>query len=293
MNKLQGIIPACVTPFVDDRAAPRAMAHNIALWLESGVDGFLIFGSTGEFVYVEDDERQPVLAAAREAIPADKLMLVGCGGESALRTLRYLQQAAAAGADAALVVTPVYYTRNRTDSQRAFYRYLADHSPLPLLIYNVPPFTAYELPVDVVLELAQHPNIVGIKESSGNVRRLSDEMTGAPAGFAAFSGNPNAVFQALALGAVGAILAFGNIIPEHFVGIRHAVQAQDMARAASLQAAVSRLHRDISRYGIPAIKAIMAARGFEPGAPRLPLLPLDDDERRQVLAAWETCMAAQ
>lgn len=292
MNPLHGIIPACVTPFIDDHASPEAMAANIERWLPTGVDGFLIFGSTGEFVYVDDDERQPVLEAARAAIPPHKTMLVGCGGESRRRTLRYLRQAAETGADAALVVTPVYYTRGRSAAQRAFYQTIAEHSPLPVLMYNVPPFTAYELPVDLILELAQQPNIIGIKDSSGDPKRVSRQLAQAPADFAIFSGNPNALLQALAMGAAGGILAFGNIIPEVIVALAQAVQANDLPRAASLQMALSSLHSEIADYGIPGIKAILEHRGLAPGHPRLPLLPLSPEQRQQTIAAWERCMAA-
>lgn len=292
MNHLHGIIPACITPFFDDVASPQAMARNIERWLQTGVHGLLIFGSTGEFVYIDEAERAPVLEAARAAIPEDKIMLVGCGGESVRRTMRYLHEAAATGADAALVVTPVYYTRGRTAAQRAFYQTLADNSPLPILFYNVPPFTAYELPVELILELAHHPNIVGIKDSSSNPRRVSLQIAHAPSDFAIFCGNPNGQLQALAMGAAGGILAFGNIIPEILVQLYDAVQAGDIATAARLQMAVSKLHSEISAYGIPGIKAILAHRGFSAGQPRSPLLPLPPEQTQQAIAAWETAITS-
>lgn len=290
--KLHGILPACVTPFVDGRADAAAMQENIARWLETGVHGFVIFGSTGEFPYLEDEERGTILAAARAAIPEDKIMLAGCGAESTERTLRYLREAAAHGVQAALVVTPVYYTRGNTEAQRRYYLDLAEASPIPILIYNVPAFTAYELPVELVLELAQHPNIAGIKDSSNYGRRAVIEVAEGPEDFAVFSGNPNYVFPALAMGAAGSITAFANIIPELMVAIYRAVQAGDMATAARLQVAVSRLHWEIGPLGSPALKAILEHRGFRPGRPRRPLLPLSPDERARAVAAWERAMQA-
>ncbi|MCX7854053.1 MAG: dihydrodipicolinate synthase family protein [Caldilineales bacterium] len=136
---LGGILPACITPFDNGRIAPGAMAENIGRWLESGLDGVLVFGSTGEYVYLTDDERRPLLAAARRAVPSDRLFLVGCGAESTATALRYLREAADEGADAALVVTPVYYTRGDTAAQRRHYTHLADHSPIPVLLYSVAP----------------------------------------------------------------------------------------------------------------------------------------------------------
>ncbi|NOX63474.1 MAG: dihydrodipicolinate synthase family protein [Chloroflexi bacterium] len=292
MMKLEGVIPACVTPFVDGRASPEAMKANIGRWLELGVHGLLVFGSTGEFPYVEDEEREPILRVAREAIPSDRLFLVGCGAESEPRARRYVQQAADVGADAALVVTPVYYTRGKSEAQREFYQALAESSPIPILLYNVPAFTAYELPVEIIVELSRHPNIVGVKDSSNNPRRVATELRLCAEDFAVFCGSPTLAFQCLALGAVGGVFAFGNIIPEILVRLYDAVRAGDMERAAGLQAAVTHLSVEIGAWGIPAIKAILAHRGFQPGRPRPPLRPLSPTQAEQAIAVWEEVMAS-
>ena len=287
---LRGIIPACITPFIDGQANADAMQHNIAHWLSAGVHGLLVFGSTGEFPYVDDNERRAILQAARAATPPDRLLLVGCGAESTRQTLRNLQWAAEDGADAALVVTPVYYTRGKTAAQRRHYLSLADASPLPVLLYTVPAFTAYDLPVDLILELARHPNIVGMKESGGDLRKVTTLAIQKPDDFALLAGSPNLIFPALTLGAAGSITALANIIPEIMVAVWDAVQAGELARAAALQKVVTQLYNDIIGYGIPGYKAILAQRGFMPGEPRSPLTPLAAEAAPSAIRAWEQAM---
>ncbi len=288
--KLQGIIPACVTPFIDGKANPDAMQHNIARWLDAGVHGLLIFGSTGEFPYVEEDERRSLLQAARAVTPPDRLLLAGCGAESTQQTLRNLEWAAEDGADAALVVTPVYYTRGKVEAQRHYFLTLAEKSPIPVLIYNVPAFTVYDLPIDLILELAQHPNIGGMKESSGDLSRVTTLAANRPADFALFAGSPNLVFPALSLGAIGSITALGNVIPEIMVAIWNAVLDGDLVRAAALQKVVTQLYNDVVAFGIAGYKAILQHRGFMPGDPRAPLLPLAAEPAQKAVLAWEQAM---
>ncbi len=291
--RFQGIVPACVTPFIDDKASPEAMQANIRHWLEKGVHGFLIFGSTGEYVYLEDEERRQILQAARAAIPSDRFLLVGCGAESTRQTLRQLAWAAEDGADAALVVTPVYYTRGDTEAQRRHYLTLAEQSPLPILLYTVPAFTAYDLPIPLIQELAAHPNIVGIKDSSGDLKRvvMGIHTQEHEEDFTLFAGNPNLAYPALIMGAAGSITAFANIIPEMMVSLWHAVQERDLMRAAALQRAITELHSKLAPLGfIPAIKTILNYRGWQGGQPRLPLAPLDEEAGQRAIAAWREAM---
>ena len=288
---LHGIVPACVTPFIDDQASPEAMQRNILRWLETGVHGFLVFGSTGEFMYLEEEERRAVLQAAREVIPQERFLLAGCGAESTLQTMRNLVWAAEDGADAALVVTPVYYTRGKTDAQRRHFLTLADESPIPILLYTVPAFTAYDLPLDLIAELAEHPNIIGIKDSSGDLKRVTLQLhIQETQNFVLFAGNPNLAFPALSMGAGGSITAFANIVPEIMVSLWDAMQKKDLVRAAALQRAITELHGRIGPMGIPAIKALLEYRGFRGGLPRLPLAPLDDASREVAITAWKQAM---
>lgn len=266
------------------------MSANVSRWLAAGVHGVLVFGSTGEYVYLEDGERRDLLQAARDAVPQDRLLFVGCGAESTTVALRYLREAAADGADAALVVTPVYYTRGNTEAQRYHFETLADQSPIPVLLYTVSPFTAYDLPVDLILDLARHPNIVGIKDSSSDLKRVALQLTAAPAEFAIFSGSPDLAFAALSMGAAGSIMAYGNIVPEIMVSLWDAVGTGDLPRAVHLQRTVSAMGGSLGRFGIPGIKAVLNHRGFVAGEPRAPLRPLDASSTAAAVAAWARAM---
>src|ERR1051325_7347232 len=186
---LNGIFPACVTPFdANGDVSPKKFAANVARWEQFGLHGYLVLGSTGEFAYLEEAERNQILEGARKAIPSHKTMMVGAGAESTRLTIKYCKQAAEHGADCVLVVTPVYYTRGKDEAQRRFFLDVADASPLPVLVYNVPPFTSYNIAPELVAKLSAHPNIVGMKDSAGDVGQLADTVRLAKPGFSVFTG---------------------------------------------------------------------------------------------------------
>jgi dihydrodipicolinate synthase/N-acetylneuraminate lyase len=172
---LQGIFPAVTTPFYSDGAVYyRKIEHNIDRYSRTPVAGMVILGSTGEAVMLSDDERREVLRESIEAAAPEKVMIAGTGAESVIETLRLTEYAAQLKYDAALVRTPHFYRpQMKPETLLAFYRTVADRSPLPVLLYTVPPFTAYDLPLEVIAALAEHPNVIGIKESSGNVEKVA------------------------------------------------------------------------------------------------------------------------
>ena len=171
---LQGIFPAVTTPFYPDGAVYyKKIEHNIDRYSRTPVAGMVILGSTGEAVMLSDDERRDVLRAAADAAAPEKVLIAGTGAESVAETLKLTEHAAALKYDVALVRTPHFYRpQMKPEVLLGFYRMVADRSPLPVLLYTVPPFTAYDLPLEVIVELAEHPNIIGIKESSGNVEKV-------------------------------------------------------------------------------------------------------------------------
>lgn len=171
---LHGVFPPITTPFYPDgNVYFKKLEHNVERYSRTPVAGIVVLGSTGEAVMLSDSERRDVLKSAREASAPNKVLIAGTGIESAIETLRLTEYAAELGYDAALVRTPHFYRKQmHAANLLAFYRTVADRSPLPVLIYNVPPFTAYDIPAEVVVELAEHPNIVGIKESSGDVEKV-------------------------------------------------------------------------------------------------------------------------
>lgn len=172
---LQGIFPAVTTPFYPDGAVYyKKIEHNMDRYSRTPVAGMVVLGSTGEAVMLSDDERRDVLRAAAEATAPEKVLIAGTGAESVIETLRLTEHAARLKYDVALVRTPHFYRpQMKPEAMLAYYRTVADRSPLPVLLYTVPPFTAYDLPLELITELAEHPNIVGIKESSGNVEKVA------------------------------------------------------------------------------------------------------------------------
>lgn len=173
---LEGIFPAITTPFYPDgRLYLRKLEHNVDRYSHTPVAGLVVLGSTGEAVMLGDEESREVLRVARRAAAPGKVLLAGVARESVTETLRLAEFAAGQHYDAVLVRTPNYYAPQMHSVEiLTYYCTIADHSALPVVIYSIPKFTHYEMPVDVIAELAQHPNIIGLKDSSGNVERLAE-----------------------------------------------------------------------------------------------------------------------
>src|SRR5215472_13708142 len=172
---LQGIFPAMTTPFYPEGGVYyKKIEHNVDRYSRTPVAGMVVLGSTGEAVMLSDEERREVLRVTAEVAGAEKVLVAGVGAESVIETLRLTEYAATLKYDVALVRTPHFYRpQMKPEALLAFYRTVADRSPLPVLLYTVPPFTAYDLPIEVIVALAEHPNIIGIKESSGNVEKVA------------------------------------------------------------------------------------------------------------------------
>jgi 4-hydroxy-2-oxoglutarate aldolase len=177
---LQGIFPPVTTPFYPDgNVYFKKLEANIDRYSKTPVAGIVALGSTGEAIFLSDQERRDVLKSIREAAAPNKVLIAGTGSESAIDTLRLTDYAAELGYDAALVRTPFYFKKQmQPPNILAFYRTVADRSPLPVMIYSVPPFTGYDMPAELVIELADHPNIIGIKESGANVEKVRRMVEG-------------------------------------------------------------------------------------------------------------------
>jgi len=171
---LHGIFPPITTPFYPDgRVYLKKLEHNVDRYSKTPASGIVVLGSTGEAIMLSDDERRDVLSVARECCAPHKVLIAGTGAESAFETLRWTEYAAKLGYDVALIRTPHFYRpQMQPANQLTFYRTLADRSPIPVLIYSVPVFTNYDMPEELIAELAEHPNLIGIKESSGDVEKV-------------------------------------------------------------------------------------------------------------------------
>ena len=282
---LRGVFPPIPTPFDGEgRVNLAALAENLQRWNECGLAGYVVLGSNGEPVYVNEEEKVRVWQSARAVIPADKLMIAGTGCESTEHTIQLTRVAAEAGADAALVVTPHYFSAQMTRaSLLRHYRALADSSPIPVLLYNVPKFTNVDMDAATVAEGSHHPNIVGIKDSSGNVAKLGDLVRLVSPGFQVLVGTGAVFFAGLALGAVGGVLALANVAPRECVEMMRLYEGGQWEEAAELQRRLLPVNAAVTaRFGIPGLKAALDLLGYYGGPVRSPLLDLGAAEKETV-----------
>ena len=282
---LKGVFPPIPTPFdKDGEVHHRALIENLERWNEYDLAGYVVLGSNGEGVYLDAQEKVPVWETARRAISPGKLLIAGTGCESTRGTIALTREAAQAGADAALVVTPHYYGAKMTpDSLVHHYEAVADASPIPILIYNVPKFTNVNVSAATIARAARHPNIVGVKDTSGNITQLADTVRLAGPGFQVLAGAAGFFFAGLAVGAVGGILALANIAPARAIELYRLFQAGRWDEAGELQRQVIPVNAAVtSGYGIAGLKATLDMLGYYGGPVRSPLLDLSDSERQAV-----------
>jgi 4-hydroxy-2-oxoglutarate aldolase len=350
---LHGIFPPITTPFYPDEAIYfRKLAQNVEQYSRGPLAGIVVEGSTGEAILLSDGERRDVLKCAREAASNEKVLIAGTGIESAIETLRLTEYACDIGYDIAMVRTPHYYKGQMANpaNMLAFYRFVADRSPLPIVIYNFPQATGYDIPAPVVMELAEHPNLIGIKESSGSIEKVQKMVDGTrhikrkatvtetfsavtgrmmkaaisatadadggaivpvgalagttsvskpssagvkivgglktrekEVGFQVLVGAAHKLEPSLAVGAVGAILAFADCAPTACYEIYAAWKDGDITLAQEKQERVAKAaERIVGELSIPGVKYAMDFNGFYGGPPRLPLLPLTADKKADV-----------
>lgn len=287
---LAGILPPVATPFVDDEVDLAAMRANCERWMRTGLRGVLLLGTNGEAALIRDDEAVRLVAAAREAVPADRVLLVGTGRQATRDVIALSKAVAREGADAVLVLTPSVYRNQLTPATLiAHYRAIADGSPVPVLLYNMPQATGVTLTPAIVQELASHPNIGGIKESSGDVAVVGDLVGRASAGFPVVVGAAASLYASLMVGATGAIVAIANVVPELCVRLFELARTGRHEEALALQRALTPLAAAVTTgFGVPGLKAAMALAGYRPGQPRRPLVPLDENDRRTLRGLFET-----
>lgn len=293
-KKLTGILPPIITPFKDEELDVPSLESNIRRWNTTGLSGLLVLGSNGEAVYLNEKEKDEVLAAARQAIPPEMVFMAGAGRESTRSTIAAVNRAAQLGADCALVVTPCYFKGQMTPKRLAgHFKSVAEASSIPVLAYNFPQATGVNMGPELVAELAEHPNLVGIKDSSGTISQLSEIIRLTPGDFAVFVGNAEVLYPALCLGASGGILAVANVIPEVCVEIHKAHQAGDHARARGLQWKMTSLAAMVTRiHGVGGLKAAMDAAGYAGGGVRSPLTMPTPEAINEIEAEYKKVTAA-
>jgi 4-hydroxy-2-oxoglutarate aldolase len=281
---LSGIYPPIVTPFKDDEIDLAGLRHNTDRWMKTGLRGLLALGSNGEAAFVDDDEAERVVATVRERVPRDRVLLVGTGRQSTRATIAATARAARAGADAVLVLTPFYFKAAMThDALVAHYRAVADVSPVPVLLYNFTNVTGLNMVPDTVAALSEHPNIVGIKDSNGDIGQIGAIVARTPADFTLLVGSAATLYPAMMVGAAGAIVALANAVPEVCVRLFDLVRAGRHDEARALQRRLTPFAQAVTGgFGIAGLKLAMTIAGYVGGDVRAPLRPAKP-EAREVL----------
>lgn len=279
--QLTGIYPPLATPFVNQELALDYLAENVRQLATTGLTGFVALGSNGELPALTEAEKLQVLETVVANAHADAQIFVGMGYESTKQALAFIAQAAKHGAQAALVLPPSYYTSALTpDVLRDYYAALADEAALPILIYNMPANTGINLGPDVAVPLAQHPRIIGMKDSSGNIVQITEVIRQTQdADFAVMAGSASFLFTSLCVGATGGVAALANLAPRECVELFDHFQRGEIGKARALQYRLMAPNAAVTtRFGVAGLKAAMTLCGYEGGEPRHPLTPLPPDQ---------------
>src|SRR5438128_8469057 len=290
MADFEGVFIPITTPFRADDVAPERLQANLRRWNATALKGYVVLGSTGEFPMLSEAERDQILIAAREAIPKEKAFIAGTGTNATLHTIKQTKRAAEIGADAAIVITPHYFTQAfvRPEAQVRHYLAVADASPIPIMMYNFPANTGVNLDADTVARIAQHPNVCGIKDSSGNIPQCAQIIHQTPKTFHVHVGSASALLPALTIGAAGAIVALGTISAREWCDVYALAKAGRWDEAREIAARMMSADRGVAgRYGIGGLQAALDLQGLY-GGPCRPPLPTPDadaiEDIKEVLA---------
>ena len=280
--RLRGIFPPLTTPFDAAGALDLdGLERNLEHYAATDLAGYVAFGSNGEAVHLTAAERREVLGALRRAGGPGKTLIAGVNALSTSAAIAETRAVADAGAEAALVITPYFYKGSmNAEVLETFFLEVADASPIPVLVYNVPQNTGVVISPRSLGRLSRHPNLAGVKDSSGNLSALAETLRRVPEDFSVLVGNAGILYPALALGAVGGVLAVACALPETCTRLHAAVLAGDHETARRLhQAQAPIAHKVTAEYGIAGLKAALELLGLRGGHPRRPLLPLPDSGR--------------
>ncbi len=284
---LDGVFPPLITAFADDGSiAFDGLAQNMAFLGRFALRGYVVLGSNGEAAHLNEGETLTLFEKLRALIPSDRLMITGTGRNSTSETVKMTSQAAAIGASAALVLPPCYFRGLMTREVLVqHFCTVAEEASIPVIVYNMPGCTGIDLDAETILEISEHKNVVGIKDSGGNVAKMAELRHFADPDFSILAGSAGFFLPSLAVGATGGVLALANIAPQQCIDIHKAFRRGDMDAARSLQLKMVRPNATVTRkWGVPALKAALEMLALYGGAPRLPLQPLADGRRKELAA---------
>jgi len=285
--QVTGILPPIITPFDDSGEIDwTALDANLERWNETGLAGYVVAGSNGESASLTCDEVAALTERVRLRALPQQQVIAGTGRQSTRETIALTRAAAAAGADLVLVMTPSFFAEQMGGPALVeHYQRVADASPVPVLLYNVPKYTHVNMAPATVAALAQHPNIVGLKDSSGNITQMIGLLSVCPRDFSLLVGNGGAFLSAVALGACGAVLALANVAPRECVRVYELIDSGEAAAAQELAFRLVPVNTAVTvTYGVPGLKAALTQLGYRGGVPRLPLQILGAQEQRDLEA---------
>jgi 4-hydroxy-2-oxoglutarate aldolase len=285
---LKGIFPPIPTPFVNDEIAEDKLRENIERWNSCALSGYVVMGSNGEGVYLTREEKIRLVAAAAEYAGDNRIIIAGTGNDSIKETILLSHEAADAGAEYVLVLTPSYYKSKMTHAAMIdYFTIVADSIRIPLIIYNVPKFTGINISFETLAELSLHENIVGIKNSSENINEMSAFVKNTPEDFAVLAGTASVLYPSFEVGASGAIAALANIAPDQCIKLYNDYHSGNLDEARTLQEKLVEANTAVTTgFGVPGLKAAMDMTGMYGGNPRKPMQPLaagEGEELRQIL----------
>ena len=288
--KLQGIFPPIATPFdASGNIYPVKVQHNVEKWNRTSLAGYVVMGSTGESVMLTTEEKIAMWELVAKHAAPEKLLIAGTGVESVRETVCLTNRAAEMGYKAAMVRTPFYYKNlvNRAEAQVLYYRSVADQSKIPLIIYNWPQATGVDIPVEAVVAISEHPNVIAIKESSGSLEKVMQMIREVKHGFQVMVGSAPTLWPSLLMGACGAILAYANAAPYSVIAIWEAYRTREEAAGLDWQNRIGRAAALVTtKYGVPGLKYAMDLNGYYGGPPRLPLCPPTEAAKREIEDAF-------
>ena len=274
-----GVLAPIPTPFDEqDRVDTARLKTALQKWMATSLDGVVVLGSNGEAALMDDFESDQAIVAARDVVPSSRRFIVGTGRESTQAAIRASKRAAEHGADAVLVRTPGFFkTQMTNDAFVRHYTAVADASPVPVLLYNFTAVTGVNLLPAAVARIAIHPNVIGMKESGGDIAQIADLVTSTPATFGVIAGTAGTFYPALNVGAVGGILALANVLPDACTKLFRLTKAGRHEEAIAIQRRLMPMAKLLGQqYGVPGLKAALSLIGYDVGMPRPPLAPLPE-----------------
>ncbi len=285
ISMIKGVFAPIATAFDDSGELDLAsLRKNMQIWEKSRMNGYVVLGSNGEANFLSFDEKIRLISEVVQFNQGKKVVIAGTGVETTRETVKLTLKAAEAGAQVALVLPPFFFKAAMGNAALAeHYKAVADASPIPVMVYNMPGNTGLNLSSGLVAEVSYHPNIVGIKDSGGNIVQIGEIIAKSKPGFIVFAGSGSYLLPTLAMGGKGTTAALANIAADELADIYDAFCAGDMAKAKEAQLKVMDLNAAVtSRWGVPGLKAAMDMMGYIGGKPRLPMLPLPEKDRAEL-----------